>query len=160
MISDVERHQGAVLRQILVGAQRPLTFEVVDEGGRVDCFRVGDGALQIKYSNKRLSPWQFSFAQEQFDEFVGLSSKYALSWLVLMCGMDGFVAIRSDDVYRICKPTNEGPAWIRVSRNRNSMYRVSGNIAALSRATPRGPSQILSDLLPGFHMPSETTDAT
>jgi hypothetical protein len=145
MISDVDRYQGIVFRQLLLTAGRPLTIGTADETGRVDCFRVERSAFLIKFSRKRLSPWQFSFTVDQVSEIEELSRKFGSVWLMLVCGIDGVVGIRAAEFNGIIATPPGGVASIRVSRSRNSMYRISGNEKDLPYAKARGLEEFLRE---------------
>ena len=142
MITEAERYHGIVFRQLVVTAKRAVTLEVADESGRKDCFRIDDAAFQIKYSTKRLSPWTFSFTVDQLQEVVGLIRRFRPVWMFLVCGVDGVVGISAQEFIGITKSRPGNVASVRVSRKRNSMYRVSGNNGDLPLAKPRGVRDI------------------
>jgi hypothetical protein len=152
MITDLERYQGVVLRQLIVKAGRQITMAVADSSGRVDSFSIEQTALQIKYSTKRLSPWSFSVTADQLFEIAGLARNFQSVWLILVCGVDGIVALRTREFLSITEPRPGGVCSIRVSRNRNSMYRVSGNARELPFAKPRGVDELVAELTQGKQM--------
>jgi hypothetical protein len=146
MISEAEQYHGIVLRQLVVSSKRPLTIASADDQGRRDCFRVNGGAFQIKYSTRRLSPWQFSFTIEQLQEIEALALAYRPVWLMLVCGIDGIVALSSGEFVRITESRPGGVATIRISRKKNAMYRVSGTAGDLPFAKSRGVEDFLATL--------------
>jgi hypothetical protein len=146
MIPDIDRYHGVVLRQLVVAAKRPLVIQLADRSGRFDCYRVGDLAMQIKHSSKRLSPWQFTFTAEQMDELTGLANSHRGAWSLLVCGPDGVLALSLGQLRRAVGQVTEGTASIRVRRARNSMFRVSGSSEELEMAFPRGVEPMLGDL--------------
>jgi len=146
MISEAEQYHGIVLRQLILGAGRPLSIALVDSQGRRDCFRVDGGAFQVKYSTRRLSPWQFSFTVDQLHEIATLARSYRPVWLMLVCGIDGVVALSSHEFIQLVEGRPGGVLTIRVSRKRNEMYRVSGNTEDSTFTKSRGVGDFLSDL--------------
>lgn len=144
MITEAERYHGVVFRQLVVSAGRPVTFDVADSTGRKDCFRFDSAAFQIKYSTRRLSPWYFSFTVEQMWEIEGLVRQFYPVWMLLVCGVDGIVGISAQEFIGITESRPGNVASIRVSRKRNSMYRVSGNAGELPAAKSRGVDEFLN----------------
>ena len=147
MITDMERHQGVVLRKLITSAGRPVTVEALDVGGRLDSFAIEGSICHIKYSTKRLSPWLFSFTLEQLKEIAALACQTKSMWIVLVCGVDGVVTLRLEEFISVTEARPGGVASIRVSRNRGEMYRVSGNSGDLPLAKPRGVDQLIGEAL-------------
>lgn len=147
MISELEKFQGLVLRQILVShSGSPLRVGVADLSGRTDAFSVERGAFQVKHSAKRLSPWQFTYAQENLLELGVLRTTFDVVWVFLVCGTDGVVGLSVDELFSIADMRGAGAAWVRISRSRNSMYRVAGSKGELDYAKPRGVHSFLDAL--------------
>jgi len=147
MISDSDRYQGSALRQIIVSAGRPVSIGTADSSGRIDSFSIERTAFQIKYSTKRLSPWNFSFTADQLMEIAALARTFDAVWMVLVCGADGIVSLRAREFLSVTEPRPGGVCSIRIYRNRNSMYRVSGNARELPNPKPRGVSELVSEAL-------------
>jgi hypothetical protein len=147
MISETERYQGTVLRQIVVSAGRPVSISVADTSGRIDSFSLERTGFQIKYCTKRLSPWNFSFTADQLLEIAELARTFASVWMVLVCGVDGIVCLRAKEFLSITESRPGGVCSIRVRRNRNSMYRVYGNTRELPTAKTRGVDELVSEAL-------------
>lgn len=146
MITDLEKYQGVVIRQIVVASQKPLRIESADTNGRLDSFKIEDVAFHVKFSSKRLSPWRFTFLLENLNELAELSRTSRAVWIFLVCGDDGVVGITLSEFNSIISPSEKGVAWLRVSRSRNSMYRIGGGLKDLPNAKPRGPQGFLSVL--------------
>ncbi len=144
MIPEVDRYHGVVFRQLLVAYGRPANVGVANLIGRVDAFSFEGAAFQIKHSAKRLSPWQFTYLPENLVELSGLKAAFQPVWAILVCGEDGIVCLSLSDLMSIVKIGEGGSAALRVSRDRNSMYRVSGPISEIPRAIPRGIEPFLA----------------
>jgi hypothetical protein len=144
MIPELDRYHGIVLRQILLSHPGHMTFGVADISGRKDAFYVNAAAFQIKHSSKRLPPWQFTYLPENVAELDELGSTCEPVWIFLVCGVDGVVGLSVDELRSIIKPGAGGVAWVRVSRERNAMYRVCGSVRELPRAIPRGVQAFVS----------------
>lgn len=138
MIAELDRYHGVVLRQILVAYGGRAQIGVANLMGRVDSFAIEKAAFQIKHSSRRLSPWQFTYISENLTELTELQREYDPVWVFLVCGQDGVVGLSLQELNAIVQIGAGGTAWIRVSRSRNSMYRVGGALGDLTRAKPRG----------------------
>lgn len=143
MISELDRYQGVVLRQILVAHGHAVRVGVADLSGRIDAFCIEHAAFQIKHSSKRLSPWQFTYLPENLAEIGELRRTFAPVWVFLVCGQDGVVGISLNELVSVTQATDGRAAWLRVSRSRNSMFRVRGSLGELPRAVPRGVNAFL-----------------
>lgn len=146
MIPELDRYHGVVLRQIVAANRDPLRIGVADLAGRLDVFCVEGAAFQVKHSSKRMSPWQFTYAPENLAELRKLQERYSPVWVFLVCGQDGVVGLSADEAIVMADAGSGGSGWLRVSRSRNSMYRVSGATGAMARPKPRGVQGFLAEL--------------
>lgn len=147
MIGEIELFQGTVLRECVVRTADPLQISAVDTSGRVNTYLLnGRLALHIKYSSKRLTPWQFTFSGENQKEIDSLITRYECFALALVCGRDGFVCLDQDE-YRSLVGLNSGASVsIRADRSRNQQYRLAGTAGKLKRTKPRGVAGLLAML--------------
>jgi hypothetical protein len=149
MIAEYERYHGVVLRELIVTAPGPLVVEKKDEIGRVNSFCLnGHTGLHIKHCSKRLPPWQFTFLDEHLEEIAMLERKCDNLWLALACGMDGIVSLSADEFRKITGASEDTTRFVRVDRDRRTMYRVFGNAGKLASAKARGISPVISDAFP------------
>jgi len=139
MISESDRYQGLVLREIIVSCGERVSVKVVNVSGRVDAFAVDGAAFQIKHSGKRLSPWQFTYFPDNLDELAELQSRFNCVWAFLVCGQDGIVGLSITELLSIVQLGAGGAAWVRVRRSRNSMYRVAGTFGLNLSASAKNP---------------------
>lgn len=146
MIPELDRYQGIVLRQIVAAYKYPLRIGVADLSGRVDAFSIEGAAFQVKHCSKRMSPWTFTYLPENLAELRGLREKYHPVWVFLVCGQDGVVGLSDAELDSMTEAGSGGAAWLRVSRSRNSMYRVSGAAGSLAHAKARGVQVFLGEL--------------
>jgi hypothetical protein len=147
MIGAFEQFHGAVLRELIVSAPGPVTLQAKDCWGRVNSFAVNDAVgLHIKHSAKRLPPWQFTFNSENVSELELLGDEFERVWIALVCGQDGIVALTLD-AFRSVNPRHcETTCFIRIDRDRRSMYRVNGTKGALAYKAPRGLDALVADI--------------
>lgn len=146
MIRDFERFHGAVLRSIVVESPEAISITPCDSFGRVNSYLVNERvAFHIKHSSKRLPPWGFTFNDEHLDEIFELEQKTNLVWLVLVCGSDGVVALSLDEFRDLTTATPQTTCFVRIDRDRRTMYRVFGNAGKLNGAKPNGVTPLIDD---------------
>ncbi len=147
MISDFERYHGAALRDLIVCAQRPLEIVVCDDMGRVNSYLIDKRvAVHIKHSSKRIPPWSFTFTEENLDEISRLARPGISLWLVLVCGQDGILPISLDEFRTINPAWAKATSFVRVDRDKRTMYRVFGTNGKLPAAKARGVMPVIADL--------------
>ena len=83
---------------------------------------------------------------ENLEELADLRRAFNPVWTILVCGGDGVVGLSLDELNSIVQVGEAGTAWVRVSRSRNSMYRVGGALGNLPRAKPRGVQPFLGEV--------------
>ena len=148
MTAEYERFHGIVLRELIVRSPKPLLIEARGESGRVKSFcldeRVG---VHIKHSAKRLAPWKFTFADDNLAEIDELTTACSSFWLILVCGLDGVLALSAEEFRALTAVKTDVTRYIRVDRDRNTMYRVYGNAGKLKNAKARGVIAVVADVL-------------
>lgn len=146
MIPDSARYHGIALREIIMAAGHPLVVTAINGGTRGDCFQVDGAVVYIKYSKKRLSPWQFTFTQDQLSDLAALERATDGLWTVLVCGRDGVLCISASELDRVLGPQHVGTGALRVSRSRNSQYRISGPGTQRPYVRARGVEPIINSI--------------
>jgi hypothetical protein len=139
MTDEYEFYHGALLRALIVESGVPVEISVDDDIGRVDSFSINRRvAVHMKHSEKRMSPWQFTFSLENVEELIALDRKYHNLFICLICGSDGVVALKPEEFLQITGPAQSETYWIRVARPKNKMYELTGNDGTLDGKKPRG----------------------
>jgi hypothetical protein len=147
MIGEFERYHGAAIRELIVGANRPLKIETYDDMGRVNTYRIDDTVgIHIKHSSKRLPPWQFTYLNENLLEIERLGERCNSVWLIHVCGQDGAVALSLSEFRSVNPRDAETTNFVRVDRDRNTMYRVNGTGGKLAHPKRRGLHYIFDEL--------------
>lgn len=145
MIADFDRHHGIVLRQLLIACGKQVRVGAIEMTGRAEAFSIEHAAFYVKHSTKRLSPWHFTFTAENLADLSNLKRDYSPVWGFFVCGQDGVVGLSFDELMSIASIGDGRTAWLRVSRSRKSMYRVSGSLGELPRAKSRGVQGFLTE---------------
>lgn len=147
MIGEFEQYHGAAIRDLVVGCGVPVRIEASDDVGRVNTFLLNQKiGVHIKHSASRLPPWQFTYNYDNLAEIERLRKRSRNVWLIHICGRDGFVALSYDEFRAINPVDAETTCFVRVDRDRNTMYRVNGTDGKLGRSKRRGLSAIFEEL--------------
>lgn len=147
MIGEFEKYHGSALRELIVGVGCPIKIEAYDDIGRVNTYRInGRIGMHLKHSSKRLPPWQFTYLDENLSEIERLAELCKSVWLIHVCGQDGAVALSLSEFWSVNPRGGETTSFIRVDRDRNTMYRVNGTGGKLSRPKRRGLHYIFEEI--------------
>lgn len=145
MIKDFEFYHGVVIRELVTSASPDsVTVSVEDRHGRLNAFNInGRAGLYIKHSSKRLGPWQFTFDRDGCDEIEWLAERLGEVWIALVCGHDGFLCLTRAEFLVANRPEEKATAFIRVDRDKRSMYHVNGTSGSIHGAKPRGFGRLI-----------------
>ena len=147
MIGEFERYHGAVIRDLVVGSGASLRIEASDDVGRVNTYLLNRKiGVHIKHSSSRLPPWQFTYGDDNLAEIERLRERSQSVWLIHVCGQDGFVALTYAEFRSVNSVDAEKTRFVRVDRDRNTMYRVNGTNGKLDRSKRRGLNAIFEEL--------------
>jgi hypothetical protein len=136
MIPEYKFYHGAVLAELIDCMRKSVAIEELVEEGRLTSY-VLDGrvGLHIKHSEKKLTPWQFTFTQANARELGLLQMSHENSFVVLVCHSDGMVCLTVEELVSLLTFKQGEQASISVSRQRNELYAV----ASSTRELPRKP---------------------
>ncbi len=84
--------------------------------------------IYIKYSQKRMSPWTFSFSDIHVDEIKNMEKEFNKVYVVLVCNEDGISCLNFEEFSTVVSIENKNfPKWIKASRMRKEKYFISGS---------------------------------
>lgn len=84
--------------------------------------------VYIKYSQKRISPWTFSFSKSHVDEIKKIKSDKEFLFIVLLCNDDGICCLNFQEFCTVTSIESEiFPKWIKAQRQQGEKYAVSGS---------------------------------
>lgn len=134
-----ERYHGIVIRSLIVNLKGGILIRTLDAHGVVNSFVLNDiVGLYIKHCSKRLTPWVFSFTQDNLAELNLLEESTQSVFVALVCGYDGFLALSLADVHNLAEKKQAANALtIHVARRKRQMYIVGGK-NRLNERKPRG----------------------
>jgi hypothetical protein len=149
MFDEYEFYQGAVLRNIIVGADYSVMVRPFVREGRISAFVINSRiGIFMKHSAKRMSPWRFTFSLEQVSDLLDLEGKYFDSFVVFVCGDDGLVTLDVASLHQIFTFDDAEKAWIAIERKPRSQYTVRGNRTELPNKMANGTALILDAIKP------------
>ena len=99
--------------------------------------RRAEAGLFIKVSNKRLSPWRYSFNRDHQDEILKLKSTHGESFIALIAGDDGIAGFDFTLLKEVLDDHHEEQEWVSVTRKPRENYRIKGNDGTLNSTLPR-----------------------
>jgi hypothetical protein len=126
-------------------ARKAVGVAALEAGGRVAAY-VLDGrvGILVKHSSERLPPWQFTFTDGSVVDLQLLERQAASVWLVLVCGTDGLLALDRFELSTLTGDGALGTLYVRVDRDRRTLYRVSGNAGQLGSGRSRGVAALVA----------------
>jgi len=93
----------------------------------------GSIILYIKYSQKRISPWSFSFSKEHVEDISNLSKEFKQIFIILVCNVDGIVCLKLEELKKLISIENKiFPKWVKSARLKNEKYSISGSDGKLN----------------------------
>tara|TARA_B110000503_G_scaffold127549_1_gene197429 strand:+ start:420 stop:935 length:516 start_codon:yes stop_codon:yes gene_type:complete len=151
-IRQEERHHGVVILRLMreISNEMPSARFAVNTGRGRSSYSIKGRVLDtegvplefaiglfIKSSNKRLSPWSYSFHKSHQDELLELKRRHGEAFIVFVNGDDGIACVDFDVFKKILDETHEEQEWVRISRKPKQNYRVAGNDGRLDKPLPR-----------------------
>ncbi len=127
MIREVEFYHGAALAR-LCRADGPAGVSISrHEAGRSAYVINGHVGLYIKYSSKRLSPWQFSFSRAHQREIAAMIEECTAVFVVLVCGSDGIACLSEEELHRVLDDDFGAMEWVKAARRSREKYSITGS---------------------------------
>lgn len=107
-----------------------------------------DLGLYIKFSQKRLTPWRFTFLEEQRQLIQNMKQKLKDVFISFVCNEDGICCINFEEYCAVQCSTGNGVKWVSVERSKGQEYRVRGSDGELHHkiADSEFPSKMLNSI--------------
>ena len=93
--------------------------------------------LFIKVSNKRASPWRYSFHKDHQDEILDIHQQHGEVFIILVAGTDGIACVNFESLKQILDDHHEEQEWVSLSRKLRQNYRLAGNDGSYERPLPK-----------------------
>lgn len=117
-------HGAAVIKIVHSGY-----FKTIESFGKSNSAYLIDEkiGLYIKYSQKRMSPWVFTFDKEHIKEINEINDLLGNTFIILVCNDDGICCLNWKEFYTLISiDSSNYPKWIKASRRKNEKYSVCG----------------------------------
>jgi hypothetical protein len=125
-MKDFEFFHGAAIVKVIHSG----CFKTIEKFGKSNSSYLLDEkiGLYVKYSQKRIAPWIFTFDQEHIKEIKDMASLLGNNvFLALVCNDDGIPCIDWHEFCTIISIENmKYPKWVRCDRKKNEKYSVYG----------------------------------
>ena len=125
-LKEYEFYNGVVLNQ-LIRKGKPIDIDVFPTSGNNSFMINKKVGLYIKYSNKKISPWRYTFTREHQEEMKIMTELLDNIYLTLVCERDGIVCIEYSELKHVLDEHYEDIEWISVSRLKREQYSLKGS---------------------------------
>ena len=124
MTSETETYHGIVFSKIVRGAS---SVSISQYPSKSNCSYVVNGVgIYIKYSTKRMSPWNFTFLKSHQEEIKNLKEELGQMLVVLVCGEDGIASLTYEETKMLLDERIQDVERISVSRPPRGKYKITG----------------------------------
>jgi hypothetical protein len=136
MVKEFEIYHGIVFSKLIHKFGEIKVHSLVNNDN--SSYVINDSmGIYIKFSKKRLTPWQFTFSSEHYNSIGSLYSQYKKVYIILVCNEDGICCIKYEDFINVISCIDENNSKsILISRVKNEQYSVSGTDGALKHKIP------------------------
>jgi len=124
MSHEFEFYHGVVLCRIVHNSPH-AAIELYSENSNSSYIVNSTIGIYVKYSTKRMSPWQFTFTENHCQELFEMIRCLRAVFLVLVCKDYGIVCLSSEEVITLLDDTHGNSQGLLVSRKRREKFRVS-----------------------------------
>ena len=124
MSHEFEFYHGVALCKIIHNSPH-TTIKLYSEKSNSSYVVNDQIGIFVKYSTKRMSPWQFTFMKSHCDELFGMMNNIKEVFLILVCWDDGIVCLNSKEIKTLLDNVLNKPQSLSVSRKPRGKYRVN-----------------------------------
>lgn len=131
-MSDKSFFHGIVFYRIINKNESASCMKKYGSSG--SCYIIdGNTPFYIKYSEKRISPWTFSFTETHIREIDSINDELGNIFIVLVCNDDGICCLNFQEFCTIISvKSNLFPKWVKAQRRRSEKYTVTGSDGELT----------------------------
>lgn len=88
--------------------------------------RVRQNGVYIKFTEKRLGPWYFTFRIEHINKINGLKEKFNRVYIILVCGDIGTCCLNYLEFSKVINPLENSEKTISIYKKTGEKYTVKG----------------------------------
>lgn len=156
MIKEFERLHGAALTR-LIHESSSLNIQLFEKNSNSGYLLNGTVGLYIKHATARMSPWRFTFQKKHQDDMLRMQRSTKETFLVLICGEDGIVALSFKEIKKVLDKNHEAIEWLSASRKKREKYTIKGSDGKLEYKI--GEIEFASKILNALPPESKVSDA-
>lgn len=127
MIKAFEKYHGSVFcRLIHKYGEMKIAANINQDNSS---YLINDSlGIYVKFSTKRLTPWQFTFNEQHYKSIINLFKLCDVGYVIFVCNDDGLCCVDFKDYFKLISDLREGQTKsISISRFKNEQYYVSGS---------------------------------
>ena len=124
MSYEFEFYHGVALCKIIHNAPHAM-IKLYSENSNSSYVVNNNVGIFIKYSTKRMSPWQFTFARKHCDELFEMLQILKAVFLVLVCKDNGVVCLNSKEIKALLDNNLNKTQSLLVARKPREKFRIS-----------------------------------
>lgn len=124
MINKFNFYHWAIFSVILNNTNEEISIKSYDTKSNSSYILNWKIWIYIKYSEKRMSPWRFSFLKEHQDEILDIKNKFKKVFVIFICKDDWIVCLNFDEFKAILDSNHWDIEWIALSRGKREKYKV------------------------------------
>lgn len=126
MIREFEFYHGVVFSKLIHGLKL-ASIKLYPTVSNSSYIINDDIGTYVKYSSKRISPWQFSFKKIHRDEILEMKTKTREVFILLVCHDDGVLVLNFDEFKNVVDFEYKNMEWISVARRSREKYSIKGS---------------------------------
>ena len=124
MSHEFEFYHGVALCKIIHNVPHATT-KLYSENSNSSYVLNKNIGIFIKYSTKRMSPWQFTFTRRHIDELFEMMQNLRAVFLVLVCKDNGVICLNSKEIKALIDNDLNKTQGLLVVRKPREKFRVS-----------------------------------
>lgn len=133
MVKEFEQYHGIVLSRLAHNSgELKISTDINSDNSS---YILNDiCGIYIKFSKKRLTPWQFTFNSDHYDSIKKLAEKTDKGYVVFVCGFDGLCCLSFEEFFFIIQNIDfDAAKSVSISRFKNQQYQVNGTDNEIKR---------------------------
>lgn len=137
MIADASRYYGCVLHYLIDRCRIGANITRIDPSFPGAYLVNHSIPFYIKFSTARRGPWAFNFQKAHQEMQHSLAKEYGECVATFVCGKDGIVALRHNELRVILDENFEEQEGVTIKRRHNQMYQIRGRDGKLDKRVSR-----------------------
>ena len=130
MISETEKYHGFVFSRIIRKTNKVTISRFTSNSN--SSFVIEGTGIFIKYSTKRMSPWNFTFLKEHQEEIKEMHDSLGHVVVALVCGDDGIASLSYTEIKQVLDDEVLPVERIGIRRSPRGKYKIGGSDGKLN----------------------------